>query len=317
MIRIGSAGWSYPDWEGIVYPARKSESFDPLACLAAIVDCIEINSSFYRIPRAEAAASWVKRTSAFPEFLFTAKLWRGFTHESHPPAGDAAREAARAFRESMKPLREAGRLGALLVQFPYSFHNNADNRSRLREIVERFGDFSIVVEVRHSSWLTTEFLASLREQGIAFCNIDQPALSSNIPPTTHVTSATAYVRLHGRNAAAWFDEGAGRDRRYDYLYSNEELSGWAERIISMAARARDVFVIANNHFGGQGIANALELKSIVAGAKVKAPAGVLERFPRLRDRAEPAPEPTTSAGSNAAGVTATAAREHGQGVLPF
>ena len=312
MIRIGSAGWSYPDWDGIVYPARRSESFDPLASLASVVDCIEINSSFYRIPQAEAASRWVKRTAAFPAFLFTAKLWRGFTHESPAPAGDAAREAERAFREAMKPLRDAGRLGALLVQFPYSFHNNADNRSRLGEIVERFADFSVVVEVRHSSWLTSEFLESLRRQGVAFCNIDQPEISANIPPTTHVTSSTAYVRLHGRNSRAWFEEGAGRDRRYDYLYSAEELKGWAERIISMVGGARDIFVIANNHFGGQGIANALELKAIIAGAKVKAPPGVLEAFPRLRDRAEAAPAQESSAEG-----TDTSARSRAQGVLPF
>lgn len=304
LIRIGSAGWSYPDWDGIVYPSRRSRDFDPLACLAAFLDCVEINASFYRIPNPGSAASWAERTAPFERFLFTAKLWRGFTHEALGP-GDEAREAERAFREALQPLRDAGKLGALLVQFPYSFHDTPESRTRLGEILGRFADFPVVVEVRHSSWLKEEFTSYLREQGVAFCNVDQPALSSNIPPTAHVTAPTAYVRLHGRNAGAWFEEGAGRDRRYDYLYSAEELAGWAGRITSLAATAKDVIVIANNHYRGQGVANALELRSMIEGTKVQGPPGILDAFPRLRDRVEagPAPVPRT--------------RTSAQGFLPF
>ncbi len=205
----------------------------------------------------------------------------------------------------MSPLRESGKLGAVLIQFPYSFHAAAGNRSKLQEILDRFGDFSPVVEVRHASWLREDLPGYLRDRGVAFCNVDQPDISSNLPPTAHVTGALAYVRLHGRNAEAWFEEGAGRDRRYDYLYSAEELAGWAGRISAMAARARDVIVIANNHYRGQGIANALELKSILEGSKVRAPQGILEAYPRLRDRADAAssPEPAT--------------RPSIQGILPF
>ncbi len=289
MIRIGSAGWSYPDWDGVVYPAPRPRDFDPLACLAAFLDCVEINSSFYRIPAPSAAASWAERVAGRAGFLFTAKLWRGFTHDAAPGSAEEAGAAERAFRDAMRPLREAGLLGAVLIQFPYSFHNAAHNRARLAEILERFADFPLVVEVRHASWLRGEFLGFLRERGAGFCNIDQPAVSANIPPTAHVTGAPAYVRLHGRNAEAWFDEGAGRDRRYDYLYTTEELASWSERIRVLAASAADVFIIANNHYRGQGVANALELRALVEDRTVDAPPGILAAYPHLASRARAAP----------------------------
>jgi uncharacterized protein YecE (DUF72 family) len=304
LIRVGSAGWSYPDWEGIVYPAQRAKEFDPLAYLAEFLDCVEINASFYRIPEPGAVASWAARVAARPEFRFTAKLWRGFTHE---PAADrdGLRASEAAFREAMRPLREAGRLAAVLAQFPYAFHNTARNRARLEEIFDRFADLPLAVEIRHRSWLAEEFLAHLRERGVAFCNIDQPAVSANVPPTAHVTAPIAYVRLHGRNASAWFEEGAGRDRRYDYLYSVEELSSWTDRAATLAAGARDVFIIANNHFRGQGIANSVEMKSILAGGPVEAPAEILDAYPRLAGRIVPLPQKTVQT------------REPAQGMLPL
>lgn len=281
---MGSAGWSYPDWDGIVYPKPRGRGFDPLSWLAAYLDAVEINASFYRIPTASAAAGWARRTAPFERFAFTAKLWRGFTHDATPEA--EMREAEKAFRLAMQPLRDAGKLRAILLQFPYSFHDTAAIRSRLSDLSERFGDFGLVVEVRHASWLKGDLLSLLRKRGISFCNLDQPAISANIHPTAHVTAPLAYVRLHGRNAAAWFEEGAGRDRRYDYLYPAEELSGWAQRITQLAAEASDVMVIANNHFGGQAVTNALELRSMIESTRVKAPPGILAAFPRLADRAE-------------------------------
>jgi uncharacterized protein YecE (DUF72 family) len=294
LIRIGSAGWSYPDWDGIVYPPRRSRGFDALTFLASYLDCVEINSSFYRIPDPGIVASWAERTARFERFVFSAKLWRGFTHapEALAAAGEGAAESA--FKASMRPLREAGKLGPVLIQFPYSTHNTPASRSRLREILDRFGEFSLVVEFRHASWMTEDLLGFLRERGAAFCNIDQPAISSNVPPTAHATGTTAYVRLHGRNSEAWFEEGAGRDRRYDYLYSAEELDAWAGRIRALAARAKDVIVIANNHYRGQGVANALELRSILEGTKVQAPRGILDAYPRMRGRAEAGEAPGSS-----------------------
>lgn len=303
MIRFGSAGWSYPDWEGIVYPAPRARGFDALAYLASFVDCIEVNVSFYRIPRKESAASWAERVGGKEGFLFTVKLWQGFTHEAQQTADDA-RRSERAFRDLLAPLRAAGLLGAVLVQFPYSFHNTRESRERLRSLLDRFEDLPIVVEVRHASWMKEDFLAYLRERGAAFCNIDQPSISRNIPITGHVTSRIAYVRLHGRNAAAWFEEGAGRDRRYDYLYAAEELAAWAGRIGDLATGAEDVFIIANNHYRGQGVANILELKAMVAGRAVDAPASLVEAYPHLGEKVRPV-------------ASARRGKKPAQGALPF
>jgi len=303
VILIGTAGWSYPDWDGCVYPARRPPGFDPLAHLARFLDCIEINASFYRIPDPRTSSSWVERVSGRSGFRFTAKIWRGFTHE--PASGpEEAAGSERAFRAFIEPLREAGILGAVLVQFPYSFHRTSEGWSRLSDLIERFEDLPLVVEVRHASWVTLEFLAALRERGVAFCNVDQPAISANILPTAHVTAPLAYVRLHGRNAGAWFEEGAGRDRRYDYLYTAEEISGWVDRIASMAAGARDLIVIANNHYRGQAVANALELKAALAGGEVEAPSEILAAYPRLAGKVRVLSPPVGP-------------QSPSQGVLPF
>ena len=302
MIRIGCAGWSYPDWEGVVYPSRTAPRFDPLAYLSGFVDCIEINSTFYRIPDLSAASSWAARVAENPSFTFTVKLWRGFTHGPPlPPVEIQAAEAS--FKSALDQLRRADRLGALLIQFPYAFHNSGANRSRLEEMLDRFEEFPLAVEVRHDSWLVEGYFSMLRERDIAFCNIDQPDLSQNIPPTTHVTSRIAYVRLHGRNAGTWFQEGVGRDQRYDYLYSEEELSAWHERLPDMQG-AREIFIIANNHYRGQAIANALELKSMVGGGRVPAPSQLIAAYPRLARSASPAPPRDGETSSR-------------QGVLPF
>ena len=143
VIRVGTAGWSYEDWNGIVYPARPEKGFDRLAFQAALFDSSEINSTFYRTPTPRQTRDWARRVSSNPRFSFTAKLWRGFTHERD--AGDAD---AGAFLSAMAPLQEEGRLGAVLVQFPISFHGGAGNRSLLDAILKRFASLPLAVEFR-------------------------------------------------------------------------------------------------------------------------------------------------------------------------
>jgi uncharacterized protein YecE (DUF72 family) len=180
---------------------------------------------------------------------------------------------------------EASRLGALLAQFPQSFVKNESNRDYLRSLIERFGDYPLVVEVRHASWLEDDVLSLLSETGTGFCNIDQPLIGKAVPPSTIMTGRTGYVRLHGRNTADWFRRDAGRDRRYDYLYSHEEIRGWVERIRLMQAKRKgeaDIFIIANNHYRGQAPANAIEIVHALTGRRVEAPESLLEAFPHLK-----------------------------------
>jgi uncharacterized protein YecE (DUF72 family) len=275
-ILVGPAGWSYQDWEGQVYPKPKPRGFDPLRYLARYCDAIEINSTFYRIPTAKTTQQWVDRVSELPDFRFTSKLWQGFTHEGTAGAQDEA-----AFRRAMDPLHQAGRLGAVLLQFPYRFHDTPDNRHRVRQLAEVFRAYPLVLEVRHRSWDRPEVYAFLAELGIGFCNIDQPQVSYSIGLTDHVTGAVGYLRLHGRNAAAWFAEDPNAAERYNYRYTREELDALQEIADTLSRHARDTYLITNNHFRGQAVYNALELRARLRRAHVPVPPPLLKAYPEL------------------------------------
>ena len=282
-IHIGPAGWSYKDWEGVVYPHKPGSKFDPLAYLARFFDTIEINSSFYRPPTSSTSKSWVKRVTDNPSFTFTAKLHRVFTHER----GKATAEDEKAFREAMNPLAEAGKLGALLIQFPWSFKNTDDERAYLNKLLAQFQEYPLVLEVRHISWNTPGIYDELEERGVGICNIDQPLFHKSIKPSALSTSSIGYVRLHGRNYQNWFREQAPRDDRYNYLYSLDELDPWITRIKDVARQTKESYVITNNHFLGKAVVNALEIKSILGEKKVEAPAPLFEKHPGLVEVATP------------------------------
>ncbi|HZM71409.1 MAG TPA: DUF72 domain-containing protein [Candidatus Cryosericum sp.] len=293
MIRVGVAGWDYPDWEGLVYPSPAPRRFDRLAFLASYVDALELNVTFYRQPDAAAARSWVRRVAERPEFRFTAKLYRSLTHLERTPSGpvhvpDATnldpaflRDEAARYREGLAPLEEASRLGAVLAQFPQRFHDRDTSRRHLERLAETLRGLPLVAELRHRSWDHEDALKFLHGLGIGFCNIDQPPIGAALRPTGHVTSRIAYVRLHGRNAENWFREGAPVHSRYDYLYTTGELRPWAERAERLSERAEEVFVIANNHYRGKGPANALMLKAMLIRGKVASPTGLARAYREL------------------------------------
>ncbi len=275
MIRVGPAGWDYRDWAGIAYPAPPEPGFDRLAWLSGYFDTIEINSSFYGPPRAATAKQWVRRVGANPDFAFTAKLWRRFTHERKEAFTRAeVREAS----AGIAPLHGAGRLGALLLQFPWSFRRTDVNRQWLDDVVQSFATFPLVIEVRHASWNVPEFYEELVERGIGFVNIDQPLFRQSITPSARVTARVGYVRVHGRNYADWFRKDAGVEARYDYLYPPEELKPWVERTKEIARAASDTFVITNNHYRAQALVNDLMLESMLTKRRVDAPPGVVDAY---------------------------------------
>jgi len=267
-IRIGPAGWSYTDWEKVVYPPHGSK-FDHLAYLASFFDTIEINSPFYRIPPPTHAKSWVRRVAANPDFMFTTKVFRGFTHEKAALAPDDVA----AFRNYLDPLMDAGRLGAILLQFPWSFRNTPETREKLTELFTAFADYPKALEVRHSTFQTKEMLGFLEEHDVAWVNVDQPLFDNSVKPADTVTGPLAYARFHGRNYEKWFAHEESWER-YNYLYSKEELEPWVKRIESMA-KEKDAYVITNNHFRGQAIVNAVDLEASL-GLDAKLP-------PQLKD----------------------------------
>lgn len=293
MIFVGTAGFSYPDWKGVVYPADLKKRYGhELTYLAQFFDCCEINSSFYGHIRPHVGKDWCKRVAEVnPNFRFTAKLFQGFTHlprgvrQPSPFNLTVSPDEEKLTREGLDSISSEGRLGAVLVQFPVSFKNTDDTRDYLFALIQRFRRYPLVLEVRHESWNDTNILARLAEEGVGFCNIDQPKLGG-ITGTRHVTSPIGYVRLHGRNFRDWFGSD-NRNDRYNYLYSRKELKGWVEKIEDVSKSTQNTYAIANNHPDGRAAVNALELKSMLSCAKVRAPETLLERYRELSEISTP------------------------------
>src|SRR4030081_2621060 len=255
-IRIGTAGWSYKDWDGILYPPEVSrKKIHPVEFLARFFDVIEINTSFYGHIRAELGRLWCRKAAAVnPNFVFTAKLHRSFKHSPlavmEPTSAASIRqndEDEKLAREGLESLASEGKLGALLIQFPVSFKNTSLNREYLEQLLRQVIEYPRVIEVRHDSWDNPETIRSFIGKNVAFCNIDQPLMGHSLEPTEHVTSPVGYVRLHGRNYDQWFDADSGADR-YNYLYSEAELAGWKDKIVRIAGKAEVTYVVTNNHF---------------------------------------------------------------------
>jgi uncharacterized protein YecE (DUF72 family) len=276
QIWVGTAGWSYPDWEGRVYPKGTR---DKLGFMARHFPLLEVNSSFYAIPEQRTTAGWVSKVQSWPDFRFTVKLFQDFTHR---PGGAGPEEVAR-MSSALDPLRDDGRLGALLVQFPWSFRDTARNRTTIEGIARCFESYRPVVEVRHGSWGEGDTARFLSELNTGWCSIDQPLVGDSLEGSDVATGPVGYVRFHGRNRENWFREDTDRNQRYDYLYKRKELVSWRERIMRIAQRAKQTFVVTNNHFLGQAVVNGLELLRMISGNKVPVPDALAARHPRLEE----------------------------------
>lgn len=275
MLRIGPAGWDYKDWANVVYPPGLKGA-DRLTYLAGLFGVVEINVTFYRPLDPRLCHNWLAAVRDAPDFQFTAKLWSVFTHERRLEKPEVAQ-----FQAGLQPLVRAGRLGVLLAQFPYSFHNTEENRAYLTEIRREFQGFPLAVEVRHRSWQRREVREFLQEVGLDFCNVDQPLVSYPMGRTAWVTGSRGYLRAHGRRQETWFEFGEDRQARYDYLYSPEELEDLAGRVRELMEKARDVYVIFNNHPRGQAVVNALEMTHRLTGRTFRLPPCLLMAYPRL------------------------------------
>ena len=272
-MSIGIAGWSYQDWQGIVYTEPK---MDQLVYVSRFVDCIEINSTFYRSPFARTVRSWVERTADRPGFFFTAKLHRSFTHDYKIDP-----EVVTQFHRGFAPFLEAQKLRHLLVQFKYDFADSERTRRHLANIVAPFKDaFSLVVELRHKSWEDQAALDFLQQLGVTVCNLDYPTSKQSFNLQHCTVGRAGYFRMHGRNAEKWFSK-AGRDETYNYYYNDRELAGIKGRLDELGKAFESLTVIANNHYRGAELANAIELKALVSGQKQPVPEGLLKTYPNL------------------------------------
>jgi uncharacterized protein YecE (DUF72 family) len=290
-LRIGVAGFSYKDWEGIVYPPKNQRNGHPLKYVAKFLDLVEINTSFYGHIQARAGREWARLAGAVnPKFMFTAKLNKCFTHA---PGGNAQPTSAATLapkdedeklaKEGFDSIACESKLGAVLIQFPISFKNTEENRIYVEKLIRKFREYPLAIEVRHASWSAPEILAELATRGVSFCNIDQPLLGRALKPTEYATAKIGYVRLHGRNYDQWFEHEKAHDR-YNYLYTEQQLAGWKQRIEHIAAKTETTFVVTNNHFEGKAAVNAVQLKRMLGMKNVTPPASLVEKYPVLAEK---------------------------------
>lgn len=258
---FGTAGWSYKDWQGTVYPEKIPAGFNHLQFLARDFEFVEVNTTFYRIPSLQLTTGWVRKTASLPGFKFWIKIFQDFTHKR-----EIKKENVDNFKAAIAPLNEAGKLAGLLAQFPYSFKLNSENFAYLSNLCQNFREFTQAVEFRHNSWNHSDVLDNFTRNNIVWVNIDQPVISLSLSLTEHLTHPEiSYFRLHGRNYKSWFSN-EGRDARYNYSYTTLELNKIAEKIKKLKEQAKQIFVSGNNHYKGSAVKNLIELKKILAGS---------------------------------------------------
>lgn len=260
-----------------MYPRPRPRGFHELEYLAEFFRVVEINTSFYQPLRAEISRLWLQKVAHIPDFVFTAKLNRRFTHDRVLDTAEAAN-----FKEGLWPLLRAGKLGCLLMQFPWSFRFTEENRDFLIRLRRTFHEFPLAVEMRHSSWMYEEALGVLIDYRLGFCNLDQPSYAHAMPPTAIVTSRIGYVRLHGHARPDWQSEWADRQvvsGSNHYLYTTAELEEWKRRIDQISSQARSVFVITNNDARGGSVVNALQLEAMLGREPGYAPPRLMSRYP--------------------------------------
>ena len=253
MIYFGTSGFSYKDWVGPYYPEGMPRS-EWLSFYAREFKATELNFSYYGIPTTSTLERLLDKTP--PDFLFTLKAHQDMTHQR-----EDNKQVFSEFINSLVPLLDAERLGCVLAQFPWSFRAGQDSLDYLLFLRQQMGTLPVVIELRNRDWISEETFAFLRENNLGFCCVDQPRLKGLIPPVAEATSSIGYVRFHGRNAKKWWQHKEAWER-YDYTYSDEELEEWAPKISKLEQATDTTFVFANNHWQGQAVQTARQLRML-------------------------------------------------------
>ena len=251
---IGTSGYSYPEWIDAGFYPEKTPSGRMLELYSHAFCAVELNYTWYQMARPEVMDRMLARLeqAGRKNFYFTAKLTRTMTHE----ISDNWPDHAKTYVQGIMPLLTAGRLLAVLIQFPTSFHRTRSNRQYLARLLDSLHELPLAVEFRHRSWAVDTVFTGLRERGITLVAVDAPALANLFPSLDTITSPSLfYLRLHGRNRRGWFS-GSMR-KQFDYSYSEQELREWTEeKIVAMARQCRRGVLFFNNHVAGQAVDNA-------------------------------------------------------------
>jgi uncharacterized protein YecE (DUF72 family) len=254
-ILVGTSGYSYHEWVGPVYPQGTKQK-DYLSCYSGLFPTVELNFSYYNMPKAQSMAKML--IDGGSDLTFSIKAHKTLTHEINPELWEGE---AKTYLLALEPMLEAGRLEAVLFQFPYSFHYTDDNRRYLDKLLKFFKDVPAAVEFRKSDWYSTKVIEGMKDREIPLVSLDMPELPKLPPLMDVVTAPLVYIRLHGRNKEAWW--GSDEHARYDYLYSDKEIEIWADRIKRISGQARRILVYFNNHAFGKAVKNAMALKKII------------------------------------------------------
>lgn len=258
MIRIGTSGFSFPDWVGPFYPAGTPQRA-MFAYYTTQFSMVELDFTYYRMPNRATMASLESRSPA--GFLFCVKAYKEMTHELPEHAG-LPEDVFTEYLEALVPVVDAGKLGCILAQFPWGFKNTSANRDYLARIRDRFGNLPAVIEFRNREWVSDEVFDDLRRLGLSFCCVDEPRLKGLFPPLAVTTGEIGYIRFHGRNAAKWWKHDHPGER-YDYLYSREELNEWCPKIRQVQSKTKQTFVLFNNCHAGKATRNARMMADIL------------------------------------------------------
>lgn len=254
MLYFGTSGFSYDDWVGSFYPAEMPKR-EWLSYYASKFDTCELNSTFYALPKLSNIETMVAKTGK--GFLFAVKANKEMTHQRE---GNTA--IFKNFCQVLEPIISAGKLGCVLLQFPYSFQLDRQNWDYLKFARKQLGELPVVVEFRNAKWLRDEVFGWLRNLDLGFCCVDEPQLPGLLPPLAEATGKVSYVRFHGRNRAKWWQH-ENPYERYDYAYTPEELSEWLPKIKKLAKMSENTFIFANNHWQGQAVDTIRQLKMML------------------------------------------------------
>ena len=232
---VGTSGWSYEDWVGPFYPTRGTPK---LRHYSSVFGTAEIDSTFYAYPKPSMVHGWVKNTP--PSFKFSAKLPQIITHKKRLEKTD---DELREFLDLIKPIAEADKLGAILIQLPPSFTSQSQNA------LENFftllpSEYSFAVEFRHKSWQESNINNLLEKYHISNVITDSP-----LELSFDISTDWSFIRYHGRGQKIW----------YDYKYSQEEIDKFAKKLDEMPDKTGVVYAYFNNHYGGAAVENALQL----------------------------------------------------------
>lgn len=239
-LHIGTAGWSYKDWVPNFYPKQQSSNFDWLKFYSSYFNFVEVNSSYYTYLNPKIVEAWLRKVEGVSDFVFAIKLHQDFTHKH-----SFDKNKVSAIQENLNQLVEEERLSGLLIQFPYSFQFTEANVDYMQRVIELFDGYKRFVEVRHKSW------EGKRAKSITFCTIDQPSIGESIEFNPIAGNYAAYIRFHGRNAKAWknslrnfgkkqtYEE---QNARYQYLYSQSELSLISRKIKEVYDKVKDIYI---------------------------------------------------------------------------